>query len=257
MKIIKRGRTTNYGIFNFLSVNRKVRPDGIKKLAASFKTKNLMAVRPAICIQKDKKLWVIDGQHGIEAAKLLKIPVEYVVCVGIDPSDIALLNSKGGGPWATKDFLHYYCENGSKEYLRLAEFVKQYKFPLTVAVQLLGGSVADGSSTAKLVPFKDGHFQVKDIEFAKSVAATCDVLAKAGCRFSRLRSLVKAIAHIKQVFPLDDEKFARRLAYIPFQARANWKQYAEQIEEIYNYRRACSDKVSIVTELKKAGLYNQ
>lgn len=55
----------------------------------------------------------------------------------------------------------------------------------------------------------------------------------------------------------DDEKFARRLAYTPFQARANWKQYAEQIEEIYNYRRACSDKVSIVTELKKAGLYNQ
>jgi hypothetical protein len=253
MKVIKKGETKNYGQFCMAIGNRIYKENQAAKLAQSIKENNMLGACPIICIHKQGRLEVIDGQHRLGACKILEIPVPYIVVDGVTAEDISRLNRDQKG-WGSKDYLHHYCSLGKHEYMVLAAFLEKTKLPVTLAATLVSGRVQEGGG-AGLDSFRMGTYKAKSVDFAWSVYGDLEKMKAAGCTFVCDRSLVKAIANIKTVYPdFDAERLIRRMRYMPLEKRANWIDYCIQIERLYNYRSQSCNIVHVMAMLQDAGL---
>jgi ParB-like chromosome segregation protein Spo0J len=76
MKVVNQVNQTNdYEMFKTLDGNRTVNKLHVSRLKESFKTAYLLS--PILINQQNQ---IIDGQHRFEAAKILGLPVNYIIC---------------------------------------------------------------------------------------------------------------------------------------------------------------------------------
>lgn len=145
------GQTLDYDVFRKPKCNRKLDQAILRKLEKSIKEKNLLASKPILV---DKFFNVIDGQHRLEAAKKLGIPIPYQVDESCDVYDMVKLNNNQK-PWHINDYLNYYCHAEERpEYLKLKEFIEKEKLQLNIALHLLNGT----KNKDFFEKFKDGHY---------------------------------------------------------------------------------------------------
>jgi hypothetical protein len=255
MKVIKRGKTKDYSQFGLKDGNRGYKPNHAAKLAQSISEHNMLDVFPVICQLTKKGLLVIDGQHRLAACKKLEIAVPYVVIEGLDHADMARINATVKA-WGTKDFLQHFCSIGIESYIRLREFVESTKLPVAVCVDLMSGRVTEGGGTGCSKDFRAGAFVVRDLEHADRVARLSNKLSECGCRFSRERSLIKALHMIMRYVPdFDGAKLANKSVTNPISKRATWKDYIDVIEIIYNYRSPMTDRLHIKAIMTDNGAF--
>lgn len=113
-EIIK--NTKNYDIFKFLEGNRNIDTKHVNSLIESIKNKNLLSVRPILV---DEKFNILDGQHRLEAAKMLDLPIFYFQISSDDKSEIIKLNQNNKN-WKLKDFLKFHSiNNNNKNYINI------------------------------------------------------------------------------------------------------------------------------------------
>jgi len=67
-------KTKDYSIFKKHESNRGIDQNNLKKIVNSIKAEDLLAFRPILV---DAQMRVIDGQHRLEAARLLDLDVYY------------------------------------------------------------------------------------------------------------------------------------------------------------------------------------
>jgi len=127
-------QTENYEIFKKHSQNREINERVVLRLMNSIKTRNLLEYRPLLV---NKKMEVIDGQHRLEAAKRLCIPIYYTVEEEIDIHDMITLNQTAS-LWNLEDYLNYYCQSGSEEYQKLKKFMDTYNLSIDLTISILG-----------------------------------------------------------------------------------------------------------------------
>ena len=114
--------TSDYSIFQKHSSNRNIDKSNLNKIINSIKARNLLYLRPIIV---NKNFEIIDGQHRLEAAKYLELPVFYQIQPEAVDEDIILLNDNMKR-WTIDDYLNYYLSKGNIEYTKLNEFIKKY-----------------------------------------------------------------------------------------------------------------------------------
>ncbi len=127
--------TADYDLFKAHKSNRKTDPKLIERLKNAIMEKNLLLSHPVIV---DKHFFIIDGQHRVEAAKQLGIPVNYIMDPDIEPKDMITSNTNLK-PWNIVDYMNYYCSQEYPEYLDLDKFISAEKLQLNIALQLLNG----------------------------------------------------------------------------------------------------------------------
>lgn len=127
-------KTTNYDMFNKSDYNRPILEKNVLKLMRSLKAKNLLKNRPILV---DKDLNVQDGQHRLEAAKRLNIPVYYEVQEDLTPEDMVRLNDNQA-LWNNNNYLNFHVQKGNLEYIKLNNFLKEHKISLATAFAILG-----------------------------------------------------------------------------------------------------------------------
>jgi hypothetical protein len=223
--------TKDYDIFKFINSNREVDHAHVQKIKDSIQQKDLLSVHP---INVNAKMEVIDGQHRLQAAKELGVPIFYLVNEGISSHDISRLNSIKKN-WCLEDYLNHYMVEGLPEYKKVGQFVRHYsKIPLSGAIQILGGNYA-----GLLRDFRDGRFEVSDYEQATKIGqelyAIKDIPTQIGKHlFSSafLRVYLSAREHEKFEFA----KFIKQIEKQPrsFVPCVNNKQYLEMFNEFYN-----------------------
>jgi len=142
-------KTKDYDVFKKNPSNRTYNEGNIRKIMTSLGLKNKMDLRPVIV---DKNMFVMDGQHRIEAARRLGMEVSYVVDEDAKDEDIILLNSNQKS-WKLTDYLNYYCQQQNPEYVALAEFMTEHELSITQMRALM--SEGDAFNTMR---FKTGKF---------------------------------------------------------------------------------------------------
>ncbi len=114
--------TTNYSQFHINSDrNRSIH---CKKLLEAIRKKNLLASHP---IAVDKYFQVIDGQHRLECAKMLNVPIYYVVCEDASMDDIPLCQTQR--PWELKDYMKFYSRD-YPDYKFIYDLSMEYDFTI-------------------------------------------------------------------------------------------------------------------------------
>lgn len=149
--------TDDYKIFRRIKGNRQLSKSHIKNLVKVFeKDKNVLAYDPVLV---NEELEVIDGQHRVEAAKLAKAPVYYIIYKGLKLKDVQALNSNTK-PWTPMDYAVSYSENGDVNYQLYIDFALAYPFNHDVLRTVLS------QNRCKSLAFKQGNFQIYNIKGA-------------------------------------------------------------------------------------------
>lgn len=113
--------TTNYDLFVAITANREIIERHVVKLTEAIRRKNLLSVCPIIC---SEKMEVIDGQHRIEAAKRLKVPIYYIFGEQLDHLDIISLNNVKI-KWRDIDYINFYCIKKYSKYMDLVKIMNK------------------------------------------------------------------------------------------------------------------------------------
>ena len=127
-------RTLDYGMFKTHPENRKINSAHVERIKISLSKKSLMRDLP-ILVAKDGKT-VIDGQHRLEAAKQLRLPIFYAVAEDATPEDVGLINSVAKA-WSQQDYFDHYLSKSLPSYVKLSEFMKMHGLKLSWAVKIL------------------------------------------------------------------------------------------------------------------------
>lgn len=213
--------------------NRPIVPSKVKKLVQTVKAGlNLFEYCPVLV---NTDMFVIDGQHRLQACKEMGLPVYYTVVPNVTLLQIASINS-AQTRWKTDDFFNCFIETGNKDYGVLQLFKDKYNLSTNVAVQLLmNGGINEGGSGSE--SFKEGKFRVihqdKAEKLMRAVTHYQDVVPE---HFLKNRSFIKAIQVLltSPDYPHSSvvEKLKARGAMLI--QKANYKEFIYHIEEMYN-----------------------
>ena len=94
----------------------------------------MLEIRP---ITVNKNMEVIDGQHRLEACKILNQPIFYVIQEDSQDEDMILLNNSQKR-WSLEDYVHFYSSRGKEAYKSLEEASKNTQLTCREVLIFLG-----------------------------------------------------------------------------------------------------------------------
>lgn len=129
--------TTDYKIFGQITSNREVDKKHVKKLIKNISENNLLHLNPIIV---NGNMEVIDGQHRLEAAQILGVPVFYFMDENVDKTHISKLNSVKKD-WKPIDYINYFTIEKKPGFDKLSAFITKHPlFPVSTCLMLLSSS---------------------------------------------------------------------------------------------------------------------
>ena len=234
--------TTDYDMFKILKFNRSINLSNLKKIKASLMLKNLLQVHPII-VNADMEL--IDGQHRLQAARELGIPVWYKIHPGATENEIILLQEAKG--WEPKDYCNFYATRGNENYQKLEEFCKKHTMPVGVAFKSF---FTFGRCSEFAAAFRSGDFKfpqenaIQELEETMVKIKECVASINKYC-FSRKRItkstyFARALNTLFQVVGFDSNLFLKKIALKADSLRVcgSTGAYYRMFLEIYNFKNS-------------------
>jgi len=230
-------KTKNYSIFKYLNCNRKIGSIRVKNLIESIKKENYLHLEN-ITVNEDFE--VLDGQHRLEAAKILDTEIYYTIIKEDKDSEIIPLLNANQSPWILKDFLNFWVNNGKAEYIRLEEFMKKNKFNITQGLIW----AKDGSQFTRN-QFKKGNFKFNYDETSEKALIYSkhyiEFLKKTNFRPIKIFNSSHFHKALKIFFSselVNSDHFLTKAIEIPLTIRFSpcEKDYVIQLIDIYNYK---------------------
>lgn len=222
-------QTTNYDQFKLVTSNREIDKNHLKSLIKNIKENNLLHVNPIVV---NELMQIIDGQHRLEAARILQVPIYYIIGE-VNEKDIASLN-KCKKNWSPMDYINYWAIKKRPGFHQLAKVLSENRnIPLSTALALLSST-----GTRELDRIRNGEIDTLNYPNAiKIVQALKDLHEQYDFVMERafVVALRKSFDH--ELFEFDHlqqnlkDGLSRRFVkcYTIFE-------YLQMIQEIYNYR---------------------
>ena len=226
--------TVDYTIFTSLDGNRIVNPLHVKKIVESMKHKVLF-----IPIIVNEKFQVIDGQHRLEARKLLNLDVPYIVCNDYTLEDVHRANANHK-QWSSEDFLIEYAEAGLEEYIFIKDLYLKYKDKVSISTLLR--VIKSGKGKQKFKLFKDGLITITDKEYAKSIIDDWyrfySLITKDGKSFAHIHSIADAFHKLFDIKGFNLATLLSKIERYPnlVESQNSQSQYLYMLDKVYNYR---------------------
>lgn len=224
--------TMDYRKFLTIGGNRNVDLKHVNQLKSEMqRNPDLFAALPVLV---NENWFVIDGQHRLEAAKQLNLPIYYIQEKGVGLADTRQMNI-AQRRWRIHDFAKSYADSGRPAYVELLKAWKQYNaLPLSIVANYLGGTAGGGSFTSA---FARGEFQILDPEISyANLDFLTKVLSITGRRANNAfaAAIQKVLAHPD----FDEELFLSKLQEAPemLEIYSSARASIRNIEDIFNRR---------------------
>ena len=161
--------TKHYGMFKFYPENRPVRPSHVAQLQESMKERYLPRIIICTIPSGETSLFIVDGQHGFEAAKGLGLPIYYSVVEGLTVEDMVRLNKKNRS-WTPADYLHHYCVRGYKPYLALKKYREKVlldEVAISDCISIVSMNLGNPGSGI-MEKFRDGKYEITESQLDRA-----------------------------------------------------------------------------------------
>lgn len=239
------GYSSNYSNFKFLEANRDIRERHVHRLVASIKREG--QIYPILI---NRNFEVIEGQHRVEACKILQIPVMFLKNDKATIKHVRIVNNCQEG-WGFYDFLKsfsHHSHTNHETYQKIELFVKEFSFQPRICLILLVGGV---DNSTKINEFKLGTFTIEDEEKSRRLAKQLlkiktfapDLVANKKFCLSWFR--VQKIEKFKVESAYDQiKKYRSKL-----EGCLNQEDWIEGLLEAYSYKKPKSEKISIKKDI--------
>lgn len=230
--------TKDYNKFKFRGDNRIVKDSHVKGLIENMK---LRGWEPGSYVVINEKGEIIDGQHRVKAASQVGITVHYTIEKKAGFETIRNLN-RNQKNWAITDHIHGFVEENNPHYIKLNNFIKEYKeLKVTECMMLCKNSF----SSVPRNEFESGNFTTRDMTKARlwgDYIMSLKPFFKGYNRSIFVRSLVKVLSKKPE---FNFEKFLHKVQLRPnlVVMCGTVEQYTNMIEEVYNF--GSRDKINL------------
>jgi len=155
--------TKDYRRFTSVLGNRNVGQAKVNSIVADILHEtDLLRYYPILVIEKENKLFIIDGQHRIAASIETGSNVWYIIAEEFTLLQIAKANSNISH-WKAADYMNLYVKSGNENYIILNDFLNKTKFPFSTGLLLLatGEVLTGGIGGNNNKKYQSGKFEVK------------------------------------------------------------------------------------------------
>lgn len=225
-------KTTNYSIFKFRDDNRTISLSHVEALSRKMKEKGWIPGSYAVINEKGE---VIDGQHRINAAMKVGVPVFYTIEKKTGFDHIQDLNQSQKN-WSKGDHIHGWVTKGNQNYITLDRYCKKYpEFKLTEMLMFLNNSQVNISKEV----FESGGFVVRSMNIANEWISNFQKLEPYFEKGYSKSIFVRAMLRVMLRKEFSFEEFIHKVSVRPGMIHmcGTVDQYIEMIETIYNYNR--------------------
>ena len=230
--------TTQYGVFNKLRGNRAVNELHVRKLVEAIKEKDLQ-----IPIIVDHDMNVLDGQHRLDAYKIVGNPISYIVKDKFELQDVRNVNSVNR-KWTLTEYLMSYCKLGKKDYQLLEWFHRTYEFGIAECVAMLNGKGYTNVNILK--EFRKGEFVIDDLEQGKTWAKNINACGEY-FQYYKKATFIKAMLSAMKDKTFSFKIFFKRLSNnsSKLKNQGSRNDFIVNIERLYNHGTANKFKVRL------------
>lgn len=164
--------TRTYSIFNKVIGNRNLDPKNLKRIKESI---NEIGLQMPILVNQNKS--IIDGQHRLQAAKELEIPITYIVSKDSCEQNIDQLQISK--QWNSYDFCNRNALKGNKDCQKALKIAEEWyietggKLKKISTITLLENNSGIGSVSKKL---KNNTYKI-DVDQAIQVYNALNILS--------------------------------------------------------------------------------
>ena len=230
--------TTEYGVFNKLRGNRAVNELHVRRLVEAIKEKDLQ-----IPIIVDHDMNVLDGQHRLDAYKIVGNPITYIIKTKFDLQDVRNVNSVSR-KWTNTEYLMSYCKLGKKDYQLLEWFHRTYEFGIAECVAMLNGKGYTNVNILK--EFRKGEFVIDDLEQGKTWAKNINACGEY-FQYYKKATFIKAMLSAMKDKTFSFKIFFKRLSNnsSKLKNQGSRNDFIVNIERLYNHGTANKFKVRL------------
>jgi hypothetical protein len=240
--------TYDYDKFKLIGINRRVDKKHVVSISEAILIRNLLHLFPLVI---NKKWEVMDGQHRlsavkiIESAKLLQLPIYYIMDLNITMDDISLLNSNKIN-WRNLDYLNYFAGKKVKDYVDTLEFMKQHpNVNFSAAIVLVSSEKRD------IKKVKDGLLKADNISKAQFIMECIyelkarmdpyDAMWKTGTFIIAMKAIFNTKKYNHEVMMASEKNVKES-----WSRQINTRAYIYEINKIYNYHLPENKKVDFM-----------
>lgn len=239
--------TDDYSKFSTIVENREyhINRKHIKTIAASIEKHGFLPEKPLLVKDMGSTYVIIDGQHRLEAAKLMSSKVYYQF-TDLDAEDVTDLQIAKS--WNSKDYIHYYSKRGVQSYQVLERLCANYPtIGISTFIALFrGGSRPPGS----MKEFRDGLLEIKYYEKAKrTIQLVSEIVEKYPDKhFLYNREFLIAMLLVTTTKDYNHKHFMDKLLTRneAFYQSLTMEKYLHMITDIYNWKTR-GEKIDFTT----------
>ena len=230
--------TTEYSKFKKLRGNRAINELHVRRLVEAIKEKDLQ-----IPIIVDQDMNVLDGQHRLDAYKIVGNPIFYIVKDRFVLQDVRNVNSVAR-KWTLTEYLMSYCKLGKKDYQLLEWFHRTYEFGIAECFAMLNGK--GYTNVAILKEFRKGDFVIDDLEQGKTWARNINACGEY-FQYYKKGTFIKAMLHAMKHKDFKWSIFYKRLCNnsSKLKNQGSRNDFIVNIERIYNHGTANKHKIRL------------
>lgn len=231
--------TTNYAMFDLDLINRPVHPEYVGSLIQAITANNMLRSYPIVVAPSDDgRLKIRDGQHRFVVARILGVPIYYIVDAEIKVEDIPAINNNQHR-WKETDYLHFFRMQGKPEYIKFKAFMDEHPW---ITVKTAQDLTHYGDRSIK--GFRTGTFECNDLEFAEEVALQIEQL-KPYVSFAYETRFVYAVAMLNEHAGFSFGRLLRKLRFASAKVVkcVDTKQYMAMFTELYNFKSKEEDRI--------------
>jgi ParB-like nuclease family protein len=148
-------KSTDYKKFKKLDFQRPISSEHSFRLQKSIQECNLLNANPIIV---DKNYYIIDGQHRVDACRILKTPIYYqVIDIDAQAHPNVIININKQENWKLKNYIDFHAKQGNENYIKLLNLTKLYDCPINSLMYL--SKLAGGKANHNL---REGKMQLPE-----------------------------------------------------------------------------------------------
>jgi len=230
--------TTDYNLFTYLVGNRDIVDKHVKDLSSQIDERDLN-----IPIIVNEKMEVCDGQHRLEAYKILGLPVHYIIKEGLTLQDIRKLNSVNR-KWTMHEYMMSHFKLDAEHYITLEWFVRAFGFSVSDSLAMLNGKGYLDQHDYR--EFREGGFKVHDLEKAKEIANAIIWIGnyfdkwKKGNFIRAMISVMNDKSFVWSIFKRRVENFSAKLTN-----QGSRDDFIIMIERLYNFKTSPDKRIRL------------
>lgn len=234
--------TADYGKFKIMGANRMMKKSHVQQLINSIEERPETIKYNPILV--NESMFVIDGQHRLEALKTLQMPVHFIIGKGLTIEDARVMNATMQN-WTPMDFAKSYADGGNKHYADYLYARKRFGFSHTVTANYLANNL--NSRTAGST-FKRGQFKVDDLELALERLENLTELKRLSA-IGNYRDFGMAFLKVMGNEDVDLDRFFRKFSEVGNQfltePQPTLSDYLRKFEAVYNHNFAMQNQARL------------